>query len=832
MKNFTTCFCILGLSGTAFGSVMDQIGPDDGSNIDTSNATASQNFESAYDIYDIATLDNFTGAGESINSVEAVVTGWNGYGDLSGITGWTVNLHSSTAAAAVDLTGDIGSQWIDPADAVVSATWAGVGGDLVLFNVGMTAAAGDNYVSVIPDNAFGSNGQTAIAMSTLGDGEYYQANPGGGFGMPGNQQAGAGNSAYRVGSGAPADPCTLDLADCATDIDGNGFVDVSDLLAVTASWGEMGDGTFRPAADIAPLPGGDCVVDVSDLLMVTANWGLDCNVYGACCYDDESCADLTEDNCAASGGTYKGDGTDCATTSCVAAAGDECSTALTASVGANPFDTSNMTGSAGMPDDTECPILAWGDETNPDVWFSWTATESAPTAIDTCDPASYDTSMVVYADDCVTQLACSGDAADSSGCQPYHSALTLDATAGTTYRIRIGGWLGDSGAGTLNINPMTGTGACCFPDETCIPDITEPDCYAFGGTAFFDGEDCSSGVCDAGAGDECSTAVAFVEGANPFDTTMMTPSQPQPDDSQCAGTYLDWTDSPDMWGEYVAPSDGTASFSACDPASYDTSMVLYEGDCDTQVACNGDSTVETGCQSFYSGIYDFPVTAGTSYFVRMGGWQGATGSGTVTITFTSGSATGACCVAGDCIAENTSSECEALGGYWMNGETCASAACPQPYVAGGCDVDENADLGCVCFVDGDDSETDCNGGSNLVVPTFTNLNLGESICGTSSVFVDGPTGGTYRDLDWYTNSAVNAGGSFDFTIGANSTCLILMVNLDLGTVDYVIDHVAGMMNTMNVAIPAGNWAIVATVSEWNTAWTCGSGYETYTLQVD
>ena len=166
----------------------------------------------------------------------------------------------------------------------------------------------------------------------------------------------------------------------------------------------------------------------------------------------------------------------------------------------------------------------------------------------------------------------------------------------------------------------------------------------------------------------------------------------------------------------------------------------------------------------------------------------------------------------------------------MNGETCASAACPQPYVAGGCDVDENADLGCVCFVDGDDAENDCNGGSNMSVPAFTNLNLGESICGTSSVYND--VNGLYRDLDWYTSSAIDAGGTFDFTIGANSTCFILMVNLATGTVDYVFDHAAGYMNTTTETIPAGSWAIVATVSEWNTAWTCGSGYETYTLQVD
>ena len=319
MNTINCLAAVLGVSTIASGGIlMDQIGLDDGSSIDTSNATGSQNFEEAYDVYDLATLDNFTGAGESVTSVEAVVTGWNGYGDISGITGYTVNLHSSTAAAAADLTGDIGSQWVDPADAIISATWTGVGGDLVLFNVALTAVSGDNYVSVVPDNEFATNGQTAIAMSTLGDGEYYQANPGGGFGMPGNEQAGVGNSAYRVGSGGPADPCSLPLPTlCTEDVDGDQVVAVGDVLSIIAEMGICGDGTFRPAGDVAPLPYGDCCVDVGDLLAVIAAWGNDCLLRGACCSETGVCVDnLTLDECLATAGYYLGDDSQCADGDC------------------------------------------------------------------------------------------------------------------------------------------------------------------------------------------------------------------------------------------------------------------------------------------------------------------------------------------------------------------------------------------------------------------------------------------------------------------------------------------------------------------------------------
>jgi len=123
------------------------------------------------------------------------------------------------------------------------------------------------------------------------------------------------------------------------------------------------------------------------------------------------------------------------------------------------------------------------------------------------------------------------------------------------------------------------------------------------------------------------------------------------------------------------------SISLCDASSYDTSLVLYSGaDCGslTQVACNGDSTVETGCQSYYSGIYDHPVASGDVLYIRIGGWQGATGPGNCTITFTGAGATGACCVAGDCIGDDlTAGDCADFGGMWYVGSMCADVDCPQ-----------------------------------------------------------------------------------------------------------------------------------------------------------
>jgi len=161
----------------------------------------------------------------------------------------------------------------------------------------------------------------------------------------------------------------------------------------------------------------------------------------------------------------------------------------------------------------------------------------------------------------------------------------------------------------------------------------------------------------------------------------MTASEPQPDETQCEGTFLEWGGSNDGWFEFVPASSGLHTFTTCDAASYDTSMVLYEGNCDTQVTCNGDGSGSTGCQSYYS-QFDYTCTAGTSYYIRLGGWQAASGAGTLTISVDDPSETAACCDAGQCLGDMTNADCGAAGGTWEQGESCATYACPQPACPG------------------------------------------------------------------------------------------------------------------------------------------------------
>ncbi len=60
---------------------------------------------------------------------------------------------------------------------------------------------------------------------------------------------------------------------CEGNVNGDGTVDVSDLLAVISAWGACPSPPTACAADIAPWPTGDGVVNVSDLLLVISRWG-------------------------------------------------------------------------------------------------------------------------------------------------------------------------------------------------------------------------------------------------------------------------------------------------------------------------------------------------------------------------------------------------------------------------------------------------------------------------------------------------------------------------------------------------------------------------------
>jgi len=697
--------------------VLDLVGPMDGSGIGEV-VTANQYFEPSYASFNIAVLENISLQSDiQIAEIELVINGWDGFIDPSSIPSFETNVYSDPEVAIKSLSGDIATNQVDAADTTASSEWYG-DGFLVQVPTQMNVTAGLYWFGVIPTNEYKTNGQVGVANTNLGDGIFgMQVNPGEGFGFGPIRELST-EAAYRVHDNVLNDPCSIDLPPfCAEDINEDGFVTVLDLLEVIAQWGVCGDGSFRPTADCAPLPLGDCCVNVADILAIVAAWEAVCAPHGACCLTDGICEEITtQQSCLLGGGVYFGDDTICAIEECFTGAccvdvicvessqfeclnlegifqgdgttcvdidcaavqeGDECLDALPAYEGATPFSTLLMTPSEPQPDEAPCEVsnLVWAE--SPDVWFSFTAPSSGDYNFSLCDLDSYDTSMVLYEADCSNQVACNGDTFDpDEECQQYFSEISYTLEESETYFVRIGGWFSESGNGTLTIGllPPPLPGACCFADGSCLEDTYEHDCEAFSGTFAGEYVSCIEADCIVIEGDECEEAVDVYVGSRSFTTMYASPSTPEPSEWMCPDTDLEWGNSPDIWLRWLSPDDGFATFSTCDPDSFDTSIVLYEETCSNQIACNGDTDPNTDCQNYYS-YMEYKVSAGTVYYIRIGGWQGTTGPGTLTITLDGENDVAACCVLGVCYNEQTEVQCDDLGGDWMYGETCKTFDC-------------------------------------------------------------------------------------------------------------------------------------------------------------
>ncbi|MFZ9914523.1 MAG: dockerin type I domain-containing protein [Phycisphaerales bacterium] len=138
------------------------------------------------------------------------------------------------------------------------------------------------------------------------------------------------------------------------------------------------------------------------------------------------------------------------------------------------------------------------------------------------------------------------------------------------------------------------------------------------------------------AGDECTNAITALEGPNSgYTTATATASANPPADETC--TFLDWGASKDLWFVYNATTAGLMDLDFC-ASGYDTSIVIYTGSCAalTRIACDDDSCPGgTDFQSYKTGI---AVTAPGPVFIRVGGWNAASGDVSFNLTFAPASA--------------------------------------------------------------------------------------------------------------------------------------------------------------------------------------------------
>ncbi|MFO0872854.1 MAG: hypothetical protein U0575_02630 [Phycisphaerales bacterium] len=96
---------------------------------------------------------------------------------------------------------------------------------------------------------------------------------------------------------------------------------------------------------------------------------------------------------------------------------------------------------------------------------------------------------------------------------------------------------------------------------------------------------------------------------------------------------------PDIWYTHTAQCTGVMTVSTCSNADYDTKIAVYPGctfgffgicSLTDPIACNDDFA---GCSGFTSKV-SVLVNAGECFFIRLGGYNGAFGTGTLSVTYT------------------------------------------------------------------------------------------------------------------------------------------------------------------------------------------------------
>ena len=291
---------------------------------------------------------------------------------------------------------------------------------------------------------------------------------------------------------------------------------------------------------------------------------------------------------------------------------DECAGAMTILEGITPFDNLTATDSGWPTDASQCMGSFLGTATR-DLWFSYTATENGYLDVTTC-PAGFDTDLIIYGGDCnsLTQLSCNGDA-----CFGFASTITgQPVDPGVTYLIRVGGFNGSTGSANLEVTltPANDPEDCSTPgdeDFDGLADCADPDCLG--------APEC--------VGDECDSALELEEGFTPFDNTLASTGGPTSLVGNCdaSGAYND------LWYSFTAPENGFIELTTCPggSAGLDTDLFLYAGQCGSlnQLACDGDACGPNA--GFGSRISRTAVVGGTEYLVRLGGFNGARGNGTL-----------------------------------------------------------------------------------------------------------------------------------------------------------------------------------------------------------
>ncbi|HYE61306.1 MAG TPA: hypothetical protein VD997_04860 [Phycisphaerales bacterium] len=267
---------------------------------------------------------------------------------------------------------------------------------------------------------------------------------------------------------------------------------------------------------------------------------------------------------------------------------DTCAAATNVGAGTTTFSNANAN-TDGLAEPGQCVVNNY-TQIGADVWFRYTSGSctTGPTTISTCG-SNFDTKVFVYpGTSCPsapgTVIACSDDS-NTCGANSLQSSLTFQHAANTSYLIRIGGYNGATGNGTLTITPPS-CGPVAPANDTCA------------GALFL-----ADGIAATG-----STTAATNDGT-----------------ASCGSSST----SADVWFAYRPVTSGAVNVNTCG-SGFDTVMSVFTGSCGslTQVACNDDNATggNNACGGGLSSGINVNMTGGTTYYIRVAGYQGAVGN--------------------------------------------------------------------------------------------------------------------------------------------------------------------------------------------------------------
>ena len=273
---------------------------------------------------------------------------------------------------------------------------------------------------------------------------------------------------------------------------------------------------------------------------------------------------------------------------------DNCASAVIAIDGLNVFTTRDAT--------TDGPLPGGCASVHNDVWFLYTATGTGMTTFSTCPAqgafindgfgADDDTKIAVYtaAQGCPPVGLAAGCDDDACATPIFSSVLTMATTAGTQYRIRIGGFSAstEEGGGAFSI----------------IPPAVAPV------------NDMCGGALDA----PCGSTTTFNNSAA---TATGDPAYSCHFGGAAQGVG-------NMWYSFVATGT-TATIDTDSSAVSDTLLAVYSGTCGAlvEIGCNDDID-PVGFTNLHSLVVVGGLTIGQTYFIQVGSFS-TSSQGSITL---------------------------------------------------------------------------------------------------------------------------------------------------------------------------------------------------------